>query len=90
MPTFHANPQQFARIGTVSSGQTAGVRLGEKLGETRAALVQFMREDPRVTAIALGKRLYISTTAVEKKIRILKAQEYVTRVGPAKGAVGTL
>ncbi|BFU89321.1 MAG: hypothetical protein NTAFB01_05080 [Nitrospira sp.] len=62
-----------------------GEKLGERLGETRAAIVQSMKNNPRVTVSELAKHLHLSTTAIEKNIHYLKTQGYVKRVGPAKG-----
>jgi ATP-dependent DNA helicase RecG len=59
--------------------------LGERLGETRAAIVQAMLENPKISAKKLSDILGISMTAVEKNIRHLKSQGYVKRVRPAKG-----
>lgn len=81
MLTFHANP---AHLRASASG-TVQDRLGEKLGETRTAIVQSMKDNPRVTVSELAKRLHLSTTAIEKNIHHLKTKGYVKRVGPAKG-----
>ena len=62
-----------------------GERLGERLGATRAAIIQAMQDNPKVTAKRLAEILGISTTAVEKNIQHLKTQGYVKRHGPAKG-----
>jgi ATP-dependent DNA helicase RecG len=69
----------------VGLGEKLGERLGEKLGETRAAIVKFMRDNPKVTATKLAEILDMSTTAVEKNIQYLKSHGYVQRSGPAKG-----
>jgi len=81
MLTFRANP---AHLRASASG-TVQDRLGEKLGETRTAIVQSMKDNPRVTVSELAKRLRLSTTAIEKNIHHLKTKGYVKRVGPAKG-----
>ena len=81
MLTFRANP---AHLRASASG-TVQDRLGEKLGETRTAIVQSMKDNPRVTVSELAKRLRMSTTAIEKNIHHLKMKGYVKRVGPAKG-----
>ena len=89
MLTFHANPQQIARIGSTPGGQSTrgrlGEKLGEKLGKTRAAMLKFMRDDPKVTVKVLAQSLSLSTTAVEKNIQFLKSHGYVQRIGAAKG-----
>ncbi len=59
--------------------------MGEGLGETRAAIVTAMRSNAKVTATQLARFLNISTTAVEKHLRFLKAHSHIERVGPAKG-----
>ena len=70
---------------TRQSAGPLGERLGEKLGETRAVILQAMLDNPRISAKKLAGILDISTTAVEKNIRYLKSQGYLKRVGPAKG-----
>ncbi len=70
------------------TGQTAeklGERLGERLGETRAAIVEAMWANPQITITQLAESLGMSTTAVEKNLRILRTQGYVRRIGPARG-----
>ena len=62
-----------------------GEMLGEKLGETRATIVRAMLANPRVTTTQLAQFLNISTTAVEKNLKLLKAQGHIMRVGPARG-----
>jgi ATP-dependent DNA helicase RecG len=62
-----------------------GEKLGERLGETRAAIVQAMLENPKISAKKLSDILGISMTAVEKNIQYLRSRGYVKRVGPAKG-----
>ena len=62
-----------------------GEKLGEKLGETRATIVRAMLANPRVTTTQLAQFLNISTTAVEKNLKLLKAQGHIMRVGPARG-----
>ena len=82
MLTFHANPQHLiAALGE----EMARRILGEKLGETRATIVETMLTDPKVTVLRLAGILNMSTTAIEKNIRYLKSQGYVARSGPAKG-----
>ena len=66
-------------------GERLGERSGERLGETRAAIIEAMVADPRVTTTRLARSLGISTTAVEKQLQILKARGYIERVGPARG-----
>jgi len=89
MLTFHANPRQGAHAaGSAPVGKTAdrlGERLGERLGKTRAAIVQAMWANPQITITQLAESLGLSTTAVEKNLRILKTQGYVRRIGPARG-----
>jgi len=82
MLTFHAN---FAYLRASSSESRINQRLGEKLGETRAAIIRAMLANSKVTTTQLAKSLNISTTAVEKNIQFLKAQGLIARMGPAKG-----
>jgi predicted transcriptional regulator len=59
MLTFLANP---AHVRAAASG-TVQDRLGEKLGETRAAIVQSMQDNPKITVLELAKRLRLSMSA---------------------------
>lgn len=85
MLTFQANPAHAQAAASGTTQETTQDRLGEKLGETRAAIVQSMKDNPKVTVSELAKHLHLSTTAIEKNIHYLKTQGYVKRVGPAKG-----
>lgn len=89
MVTFRANTEHLklydvgARVEL--SGKKLGEKLGEKLGKTRAAIVEAMRDNPKVSAKVLAQSLGLSITAVEKNIQALKTQGLVQRIGPAKG-----
>ncbi len=85
MLTFHANPAHLRTSASGTVQDRLGEKLGEKLGKTRTAIVQSMKDNPRVTVSELAKRLRLSTTAIEKNIHHLKTKGYVKRVGPAKG-----
>lgn len=75
----------YRYLGDWTAHNRLGEKLDERLGETRAAIVQPMKDNPKVTVSELAKRLRLSTTAIEKNIHYLKTQGYVKRVGPAKG-----
>jgi ATP-dependent DNA helicase RecG len=97
MVTFHANPAHIQAAGKFFPATTTprdiaheglGEKLGErlgKLGETRAAIVEFMRRDAAISTVALADKLGLSTTAVDKNIQYLKSQGRIRRVGPARG-----
>lgn len=89
MVTFRANTEhlQLYDVGArvELSGKKLGEKLGEKLGKTRAAIVEAMRDNPKVSAKVLAQSLGLSITAVEKNIQTLKTQGLVQRIGPAKG-----
>jgi len=85
MLTFRANPAHLAEVAPAPAQRGLGKKLGQKLGETRTAMVKAMRKDPKVTAAKLAEILKLSTTAIEKNIKWLKSGGYVRRVGPAKG-----
>jgi ATP-dependent DNA helicase RecG len=90
MVTFHANPTHIQTAGKSYPGNrtahgTDRGELGEKLGETRAAIVQLMRQDAKISTKTLAENLGLSTTAVDKNIQFLKAQGHIQRIGPAKG-----
>lgn len=71
--------------GETGPAKTDGVKLDEKLGRNRAAIVRLMNDNPRITVSELAEALNISRTAADKNIQVLKARGYVSRIGPAKG-----
>ena len=75
----------MSNIGNSPGREELGEKLGEKLGEPRTAIINAMLSNARVTAVELARTLQISTTAVEKNLRILKEQGHIERIGPAKG-----
>ena len=85
MLTFRANSAHLQAAAQPITQPGLGEKLGEKLGRTRAAIVQAMRNNPKITTTMLAKQLSLSTTAVDKNIRYLKLQGQIKRVGPAKG-----
>jgi ATP-dependent DNA helicase RecG len=70
-------------------GEVAGLgeKLGERLGENRAAIIRAIAANPKVTVVQLADQLRISTTAVENNLRYLKSQNLIARIGAAKGGV---
>lgn len=89
MLTFRASPQHLLdALGPQDVRRIAGNGLGEKLGETRTAIINAMLSNARVTAVELARTLQISTTAVEKNLRILKEQGHIERIGPPRAAIG--
>ena len=85
MLTFRANPAHVHAAALGTTQETTQERLGEQLGETRAAIVRAMAANPQVTVVQLARILKISTTAVEKNLRLLKHLGHIERIGPAKG-----
>ncbi|WP_217490742.1 ATP-binding protein [Candidatus Nitrospira nitrificans] len=83
MVTFRANPAHIRSAG--KSFPRSPVGLGEKLGETRVAILAAMRRDATITTKVLAETLGLSTTAVDKNLQYLKTHGYIRRVGPAKG-----
>ena len=66
-------------------GEKLGERLGEKLGENRRLILEVLLENPQSSLISVGKKLKISTTAVENNVSWLKQHGYLRRIGPDKG-----
>ncbi|MCG3688416.1 RNA-binding domain-containing protein [Aliarcobacter butzleri] len=62
-----------------------GDKLGDKLGETQQNIIKLMQNNPKIAITALASELGISTTAIEKHIKILKKQNIIQRIGSAKG-----
>ena len=86
MLTFRANPaHRMTASGEDEPRGLPGRESREKLGETRAAILQAMRDNPKISARKLSGILSISVTAVENNLRYLKTRGYLKRIGPAKG-----
>jgi len=47
--------------------------------------VEAMQAESTISIVALSALLGMSSTAIEKNIRWLKARDLIRRVGPAKG-----
>ncbi len=68
-------------------------RLGEKLGEkynieltkNRKTILALMAQDPTITISILSEKIGITTTSIEKNIKFLKENNFIKRVGGAKG-----
>jgi hypothetical protein len=60
-------------------------KLDEKLGSTRARIVQLMRAHPTVTVTKLAAELRLSRNAIDKNVQILKKNGVIERIGPARG-----
>jgi len=52
-----------------------GVKLGVKLGVNEAGILELIIRNKFITIVQLAKELHISTTAVEKNLAKLKANE---------------
>ena len=62
-----------------------GEKLYEKLGENRQKILQLIKNNPDITIQELSRELGISTTAIEKNIKLLKQKGYIKRIGSDKG-----
>jgi len=60
-------------------------KLDEKLGKNRAKIIRRLRQNPKMTVIALSQHLEISRNAVYNNIKILNETGWIQRIGPAKG-----
>jgi ATP-dependent DNA helicase RecG len=85
MLNFRANPVALKAADPATTQPWLGDRLGGQLGENRAAIVQAMRDNPKITSAELAELLKISTTAIDKNLRYLRLHGHIRRVGPAKG-----
>jgi len=59
-----------------------GDELGEKLGESRSAILAAMRSHPAISTLMLADQLGVSTTAIEKHLKALREAGHLRRVGP--------
>lgn len=62
-----------------------GDKLGNRLGDNQRQILEFIKNNPRISLSQLSKLLSISQTAVEKNINKLKINGIIKRIGPAKG-----
>ncbi|MDR2301329.1 MAG: winged helix-turn-helix domain-containing protein [Deltaproteobacteria bacterium] len=58
--------------------------------QTREQIVQFMRDNPKISASGIGKRMGLETRAVQAHIQTLKQSGVIGRVGPAMGGHWTI
>ena len=79
-------PFSPAYLAVVTSPVPRGDGLGDGLGDdAQSRLFRIIRARPTSSITELARQLKISTTAVEKTIKRLKAKGVLKRVGPAKG-----
>ena len=68
-----------------NAGDRLGERLGDRLGETEKKILVLISGDTSIAIPAMAETLGISTTAVEKHLKKLKAKGAIARVGSARG-----
>ena len=79
-------PFSPAYLAVVKSPVPRGDGLGDGLGDdAQSRLLRIIRARPASSITELARQLKISTTAVEKTIKRLKAKGVLKRTGPAKG-----
>ncbi len=79
-------PFSPAYLAVVTSPVPRGDGLGDGLGDdAQSRLLRIIRARPASSITELARQLKISTTAVEKTIKRLKAKGVLKRTGPAKG-----
>ena len=57
---------------------------GERLSDTRVAILKLMVEDPYISKVDIGKALGLHPSSVWRNIEAMRGK-YVRRVGPDKG-----
>ena len=57
--------------------------MGERLGKSQIAIIGLINKNNRITIKEIANRLGISTTAVEKNIKVLKGKNIIERIGSA-------
>jgi predicted HTH transcriptional regulator len=67
------------------SGETSGMMSGIASGKMSGKIVRLMLEKPDITIPEIARRLKRTTRAIEMQIHRLKADEFIGRIGPAKG-----
>jgi ATP-dependent DNA helicase RecG len=58
---------------------------GKSSGKTPDQIIELVRQDSRISIPEMARSLKVTTRAVEKQLRQLKAAGRVRRIGPAKG-----
>ena len=60
-------------------------KVSKKNTNSREKIISLLREDGRLSAVALAKKIGITAKAVEKHLARLKSDGIIQRIGPAKG-----
>ena len=60
-------------------------KVSKKNSNSREKIISLLREDGRLSAVALAEKIGITAKAVEKHLARLKADGTIQRIGPAKG-----
>jgi len=89
---FPYSPEYLEAIGEGSekrlvkgSVKKGGKKGGEKLSPNRSKIVEAMRLEPSISQVALSKIVGIGTNKIENNIKYLKENDWIQRIGPAKG-----
>ncbi len=85
--TFYRDPRYSLKAeGRVGKG---GIKVGEKVGvritDNQAKIMEAMQKDPYISAIKLSEVVGISHRKIEANIAKLREKGLVRRIGPAKG-----
>ena len=56
-----------------------------RLAESQRKMLALMRENPKISKQKMAEIIGISTTAIDKNIKILKSTDCIKRIGPDKG-----
>ena len=60
-------------------------KVSKKNSNSREKIISLLREDGRLSAVALAEKIGITAKAVEKHLARLKSDGIIQRIGPAKG-----
>ena len=58
--------------------------LGDGLGDTRIAILQKIKDDPKISTKTLANQLSLSTTAMDRHLKFLREAGKLVRIGSAK------
>lgn len=85
--SFHFT-ENFTRVVFPSKKKTLGKELGKELGKAfsknQIAIMELMKNNPKITIAEISKALKISDTAVENNIKKLKEIKIIQRIGGRK------
>jgi len=79
------NDIDMEQFKSIISRDKLGEKQGIKLSKNRKLIIEFILKQPKITIDILSREIGISTTSIEKNLQYLKENNYIKRIGGAKG-----